>query len=217
MALGSILSGIGSVVSAFKKPDTSAARKGIQWRVADAKAAGIHPLAAMGLPITGPTYTAGGPGEALQGMGQAVQDIQAGRAQRAQASQAVKESDARIQASLSSAKRDDAEAALALSQAARIRETANARQDSVANSVAGPQAQAQKNWLGTPYTTRGGDVRESDLGGFWGEVQNFLHGALDPALNPMAPAGKAIGTYLGKSRRRTRRPASGRPKHMNRR
>lgn len=36
------------------------AQTGIQWRVADAKAAGIHPLAAMGLPLqSAPTISAG--------------------------------------------------------------------------------------------------------------------------------------------------------------
>lgn len=46
----------GGLFSAFDKPkaDYSGAQNQISWRVADAKRAGIHPLAALGVPSMGP-------------------------------------------------------------------------------------------------------------------------------------------------------------------
>lgn len=50
------------------------AQKGIQWRVADAKAAGIHPLAALGVNVGSarPTYTGGNPGAGITGASQSI-------------------------------------------------------------------------------------------------------------------------------------------------
>lgn len=50
---------------------------------------------------------------------------------------------------------------------------------------------------GKPYGTRGGGVREDDLGGFWGEVQNFLYGWKDPVINPLPGYLEDIGKKLG--------------------
>lgn len=52
------------------------AQKGIQWRVADAKAAGIHPLAALGasVPSASPSFVAGDLGESVARAGQHIGD-----------------------------------------------------------------------------------------------------------------------------------------------
>lgn len=48
------------------------AQQGVRWRVADAKAAGIHPLAAIGMnaPSASPSYTVGDAGGYIADMGQ---------------------------------------------------------------------------------------------------------------------------------------------------
>lgn len=80
-AAGSIAQGLGAIGSAFgggsdQKIDYRGAKKGIRWRVRDAKAAGIHPLYALGAPGVGAGILKGqGPsgaqkaGDALQGLG----------------------------------------------------------------------------------------------------------------------------------------------------
>ncbi len=90
MGFGSIVSGIGSALkvagSAVKlgqsvipqhrdgSPDWTAHQEGIRWRVADAKAAGVHPLAALGANIaqpvvSGQSVTGSGTGEAIAQLG----------------------------------------------------------------------------------------------------------------------------------------------------
>lgn len=88
--LGDIISAVGKgldFINAQKNRDAAArqaaaqqqlqldfAKSGIQWKVEDAKAAGIHPLAALG--TTGPSYSpislgdAGAPASNFSGMGQ---------------------------------------------------------------------------------------------------------------------------------------------------
>ncbi len=82
---GSILSGLGSVVgglfgSSAAKKDRKAqlayAQNGIQWRVNDAKKAGIHPLYALG--ASTPSYTPVGSGGLANGIANAGNAIGAG-------------------------------------------------------------------------------------------------------------------------------------------
>ncbi len=74
-ALGG-LSSRGGARSADRQLQHDMARKGIQIRVADAKAAGIHPLYALGASVSSPTVTAGSAGKdaaaAIGGVGRAV-------------------------------------------------------------------------------------------------------------------------------------------------
>ena len=66
----SILGGIGSIIDAgvslfsankANKLQKQAAKKGVQWRVADAKKAGVHPLAALGMsPVSMSPVAVGG-------------------------------------------------------------------------------------------------------------------------------------------------------------
>lgn len=73
--LGDIISGIGSVIGGFmnskaqksaNKMQLQAMQNGVQWKVADAKKAGIHPLAALGANINMPSPVP------VTGMGDAV-------------------------------------------------------------------------------------------------------------------------------------------------
>ncbi len=74
-ALGGLGSG-GRMRTADRALQHDMARKGIQIRVADAKAAGIHPLYALGAQVSSPTFTAGSAGKdaaaAIGGVGRAV-------------------------------------------------------------------------------------------------------------------------------------------------
>lgn len=61
------------------------AQKGVQWRVADAQAAGIHPLASLGANVSTPTFNyrdntdyAGAFGRAGQDIGRAVDAVRSG-------------------------------------------------------------------------------------------------------------------------------------------
>lgn len=76
-AVGSLLGGLFGSRSSESAGNKNAelqkqfAQKGVRWRVADAKAAGIHPLAALGasLPAAAPTYV-GSSGEWMHDAGQ---------------------------------------------------------------------------------------------------------------------------------------------------
>lgn len=82
------------------------AQHGVQWRVEDAKAAGIHPLAALGMQGMqfSPVYSQSGAGEALSSAGQAIGRAVGGTAHDkamqnlalAAAQKSLEESDARI-------------------------------------------------------------------------------------------------------------------------
>lgn len=73
-SVGSALSGVGSVFGAVTNMNTQKqyAQNGIQWRVEDAKKAGIHPLAALGAHTTSFTPISVGSelGDAMQRIGQ---------------------------------------------------------------------------------------------------------------------------------------------------
>lgn len=81
-AVGSLASGLGSLGSAFgggsPKVDYRGAKKGIRWRVRDARIAGIHPLYAMGAPGVGQGIlkpdNSSDIGTAISGVGSALSD-----------------------------------------------------------------------------------------------------------------------------------------------
>lgn len=84
---GSLMSGLGIGSSSGDDVDYRGAKKGIRWRVRDARIAGIHPLFAMGAPGVGQgqilRQQGSDPGAGFQGVGQALQ--QAGsQAERAE-------------------------------------------------------------------------------------------------------------------------------------
>lgn len=95
------------------------AKHGVRWRVEDAKAAGLHPLYALGanIPTYSPSYS--GIGESIQNMGQDVT-----RAIRATSTDTEKlQSDLQLQLLRSQIKESDARANLLDSQASRSRQT----------------------------------------------------------------------------------------------
>lgn len=119
------------------------AQHGVRWRVEDAKAAGLHPLYALGaqLPSFTPTYTSGASlgsslAEAGQTVGRAVSSLQTSAEREAQALQLdvlrkqLEESDARIGALNSEAFRNMQEA------------NASAAFPSVSGSALVPEGQA---------------------------------------------------------------------------
>lgn len=75
-ALGSVVSGIGA--SKDRRSQKQVAQNSIQWRVADAKAAGVHPLYALGAPTM--SFSPVGDGGAGAGLSQMGQDISRARA-----------------------------------------------------------------------------------------------------------------------------------------
>lgn len=139
------------------------AQNQLQWRVQDARAAGIHPLAALGLPPAGAggAISGGGGlaegfsragesiGQGIAGYGQAKMDakIRAEEKQRQQMydTQAVLESQARIQESAARARASNAEADWTRAQLAA----------SVAaqNAAPGKSGYEDNSWLGEDTST----------------------------------------------------------------
>nr|DAV46551.1 MAG TPA: minor capsid protein [Microviridae sp.] len=73
-AAGSLIGGAASLWEGGKsrKLQKEAMQNGIQWRVADAQKAGVHPLYALGAPTFSPSPVVTGAGDALSSMGQNV-------------------------------------------------------------------------------------------------------------------------------------------------
>ncbi len=102
-ALGGLSSG-GRMRSADRALQHDMARKGIQIRVADAKAAGIHPLYALGAQVSSPTFTHGSAGKdaaaAIGGVGRAVAQYgrhkEVAKRQALADAQALRESNSRL-------------------------------------------------------------------------------------------------------------------------
>lgn len=130
--LGEIISGVSSLVGGFlsgkqadkdRKFQKAAATQGIQWKVADAKKAGVHPLYALGAQTFNPTPVSTGGGDLGSGIAAAGQDI--GRAVNAASG-----SGQRVQAYTEAAnrlalKRADLENTLLAAQIAKINQPAN--------------------------------------------------------------------------------------------
>ena len=91
---GAFLTGAGALASGLglggskQKIDYRGAKRGIRWRVRDARAAGIHPLYAMGAPGIGSgqilSQQGSDPGEALQGAGAALSQYASAKQQKEQ-------------------------------------------------------------------------------------------------------------------------------------
>lgn len=129
--IGSVISGISSLFGSKKSKDAASeaamqnylaqkefAQHGIRWKVEDAKAAGLHPLFALGGSgaTFSPSFTVGGEGAGVADAGQHL-----GRAVTAALQPSEKAiQDAQLAALASQSRRDDAQAALFASQAARI-------------------------------------------------------------------------------------------------
>lgn len=108
------------------------AKNAIQWRVADAKKAGIHPLYAMGAPGIGGSFSSGNAmGDAIGRAGREVGRTVGGYDQRRQASELhsanLAESSARAAAARAAANRDNVLAAKTASDIKRAEQAINAQ------------------------------------------------------------------------------------------
>lgn len=162
------------------KTDYTGMQKGIQWRVEDAKKAGIHPLYAMGANIGSPTVTAGSAGADL-----AKGVVQSGMTRnKGMEAQTIKESEARILASQAQAKRDVAYAMKADSEAAQISQGLSSNQDySVQDKVIDPRPRAIIDSGGKkvfPGKGSPGQRGEDEYGEAW-EIQNLIRYLRDVA------------------------------------
>lgn len=128
--LGEIISGVSSLVGGFMnrqaqnkqlKFQKAAATKGIQWKVADAKAAGIHPLYALGGQTFNPSPipTSGGLGDGVAAAGQ---DI--GRAVTAASDQTQRTNTLTRRSAELGVQRQELENQLLASQIARVNQPA---------------------------------------------------------------------------------------------
>lgn len=145
---GSILGGIGSIASAFggggddakqiarrnRQMQEYTAKHAIRWRVKDAKAAGIHPLYAMGVAppsftptaIPGQTSTGDRLGQALDGAGRALSGYGQAKAQSQLDQLQVEEAKARIELIRAQTKATDpVQAAVGASLGKRVDQAAN--------------------------------------------------------------------------------------------
>lgn len=176
----SLLKGAGAVAGGKvidklfpQKTDYSHLQKGIQWRVEDAKKAGIHPLYALGANISSPTVTTGSTGSDL-----ARSVIESDmRKDRKAGGQAIRESNARIKSHEASAARDFALAAKAESDVARAGQNMNTGQDySAQDDVIDPRPRAVVSSTGTKvYAGKGSPAQrgEDEYGESW-EIENFM-------------------------------------------
>lgn len=143
--IGSVLSGVGSIASAFGGNDGDSLGKQLRYRwndlaqapkyqVQGAKAAGLHPLFAMGAGMgQSPAFSISGQGgqpfaESLRAAGQVAQDYGASKRQAVLDAAAVKESSAR-------AYKAQAEGLLADTQSAQVMQQLNAAGDAKASQM----------------------------------------------------------------------------------
>lgn len=123
-ALGGGLEGLGGSMGATApKPYTQHLKKGIQWKVADAKAAGIHPLFALGASVGSPIMQASGQDATGSAIGGALEGI-AGQMAKPGKQPITPMEMAATRAQMASASRDEAEAMLINSQRKRLEQEA---------------------------------------------------------------------------------------------
>lgn len=100
-AIGSIVGGLLGNSQANKEMQfqKDLARKGVQWRAADARKAGIHPLAALGTSM--PSYSPvgdGGLGQAMSNAGAALDAAKGGALQKRMVESEIRVNDAQVEA-----------------------------------------------------------------------------------------------------------------------
>lgn len=117
-ALGGMGSGMGG--AGGTKPYTKHLTHGIRWKVEDAKAAGLHPLFAMGASVGSPVMQATGQDQTGSMIGGALEGMAQHQAQQSAAARQAPIEAAAVRAQNASAQRDEAEAALLNSQRMRL-------------------------------------------------------------------------------------------------
>ena len=175
--IGSALSGIGSVASAFSsdKPDYKHLKKGIQWRVNDAKQAGVHPLYALGASVGSPTITTGSTGgDALQALGSVASQYGQATSQKAITAQQIKESEALTQSHLARAARDAMETQVSASNLARQTQRLNHKQDPQIPNLYVPYKDNQTGQtVYLPNPEAGVEMPETIGAYYWGAAKNY--------------------------------------------
>ena len=195
---GAALGALGGFLGPSYDPDRGPTKhdrepliKGIQWRVNDAKAAGLHPLYALGAPSFSPAYNThtGTSGNAmvdgLNSVAGAIShhrerkaaDRAAARTERLDRAQ-IAESQARARQANASAMRDLVAAQAASSELARAKIDVNARQD---QSTGAGNVYVAPNEKLKPGGIVGGHERTLELAGPGGEPVTVKLGPGVPA------------------------------------
>jgi hypothetical protein len=174
---GGLLSGKQSNKQANKawRRQQEVAKNRLQWTVADAKKAGLHPLFALG---AGGGSSAGGFIQGQSPMGSAIADaaahIGSGLAGRKTGGEKLL-AQAQIESINSQTRRNDAEAALALSRARRVADEANYRQDGLLQtgdeSTGVPSGKITPKAPEVRSTTRGDRARQAGKNPTWQRYQ----------------------------------------------
>lgn len=160
--------------------DYRGAKKGIRWRVRDAKAAGIHPLYAMGAPGVGQGQVVTGQSNTGSAVSDAANAIAGGV--RSQSSTAR----AQLRATNAAAERDEAQAAYWRSEARRSSQKANSQQDLPHVLESTPQTGKLPKGLGklqTSDTVTQQEI-EDQYGGVIGEAYGLYRAAHDYRNRP---------------------------------
>lgn len=201
LELGSAAAGIGGLMSAFggsksaKRSTREAKRQfnvqmneSIQRRVADARAAGIHPLYALGASVgASPTMSAGGSstggavGEGIAEAGRAASGYAAAKLGREVAS-------AQMLQARASAARDEAEAQLALSRAKRLEQDMTSRGHDGVAGVLPTTAGGQQEVAFGPAEYKPPVIPTSKRPG----VQS---GTVPGTIDVMMPDGRSVNLY----------------------
>lgn len=150
------------------------AKNQIQWRVEDAKKAGLHPLAALGAPTVSPAVSAGDPmGDAVGQMGRNIADYVERRADRKREGQMRAERNVLTHAQVQEA---DARAALLRAQKRKV-DADTVTQMKLASDAALGRHDKQSNndvrFLEDQHGQRVGPIRGSsaeDAGQEYGEI-----------------------------------------------
>ena len=123
VGLGQSLGLIGNPAMTETGPSYKHLKKGIQWRVADAKKAGVHPLAALGASIGGPIVSSAGidrssVGGDLSGLGRSIErlDQTATDAAKREEVRAERESQSRVRVNETQAMLNEARAATTMQE-----------------------------------------------------------------------------------------------------
>lgn len=219
---GGIKSGVSSLIGAAagkgadalfgtSGPYTGHLKKGIQWRVEDAKRAGVHPLFALGASLGSPVGTSSpSVGDAVHdAVGQGIQrgfgapERQRQRQMQAEAHAAsIEETYARAAAARSQAHRDFVLSQEALSNVSRAKGRANIKQDDV--SPEGGRKLTVPG-LGLKLTT-GASTTAEDIEREYGDFMSWMWGAGRAGVDVFNSSRRAIkkhGTLVVPRGRRT--------------
>ena len=157
-AAGNILGGL--LGKKKQSVDYTHLQKGIQWKVADAKAAGIHPLYALGAQVGSPTVTT----ETGSSIGNAVSSAATGYA-RSHANKGLMA--AQINAQNASAARDFALAAQTMSEVARAKVGINSQPTGTTSMMLPPSTigHGDNTTLGSGFDVQAAEDRWWEFGG----------------------------------------------------